>query len=112
MLALYMAARTPRSARHAVCVQLLLRAGASLHACDVKGNRAIEWAPAEWRDALNATHLDYTEEGRLGAGEDALLRALGRRDADAMTYLHALPPLPRDGPGVCGGLAKACCRCL
>jgi hypothetical protein len=77
MLSLYMAARTPGS-RHILCVQGLLRAGASLQAVDAAGKSALEYCPREWQDAVHTAQIEYAE-GELSGGPDWLLRATGKR---------------------------------
>ena len=77
IIALYMAAHS-LEARHLQCVQLLLKAGASLGARDAKGRSALDMAPPEWRSALLAYRYAQNGRGTGSCGENALLVALGR----------------------------------
>ena len=128
MLALFMAARgvstkSPAAHRHLQVAQLLLKAGADLHATDARGRSALDYAPSAWREAL----MLYASGG-LGGGEDGLLASV--LGAGTPARIDSATSSPADGRrarfegdaagddagsgGFLGdvGLAfRKCCRC-
>lgn len=111
MLALYMAGRGS-GPWHMLCVQWLLRAGASLQTTDAAGKVALEYCPREWQDAVHTAQVEYAE-GELSGGPDWLLQATGKWRGTA----SPTPDTLEHRPGACerlGGAFKgvACAPCL